>query len=85
MAGEQFSCRFPEGAICLSNYPRVQLSSGAIVRGAIFLGGNCPRTDLHHPRQKFSTHAIFLTRTTHSKIWQTPRFTTVAIAAPFYQ
>ena len=40
MAGEQFSCRFPEGAICLSNYPRVQLSSGAIVRGAIFLGGN---------------------------------------------
>ena len=37
MAGEQFSCRFPEGAICLSNYPRVQLSSGAII-----FGDNCP-------------------------------------------
>ena len=26
------------------NFPRGQLSSGPIVRGAIFLGGNCPRT-----------------------------------------
>ena len=98
---EQFACLIILGGNCpWGNFPRGQLYLGtivrwviiwgiiiqeAIIRGTIFLGGNCPRTDLHHPRQKFSTHAIFLTHTTHSKIWQTPRFTTVAIAAPFYQ
>ena len=58
------------GGNCMGgNFPRVQLSSGAIVRGAIFLGCNYPRGQLSGggqsskgqlSRGQFSSGAIVL-------------------------
>ena len=46
--GNYFQGKFYfEGAISGDNFPQRQLSSGAIIPGAIFLGVNCPRTILY--------------------------------------